>query len=577
MSNTEIIRLLGEMVTLLRIDEGNPQAFRVRAYEKALGAVTDLTTNVVDMSEQDLVGIPAIGKGIARTIRDLVETGTTRRLEKLRLSYPPPLVDLTRIPGLGPKTVLALRDELGVESVTDLRRALAEGKVRHVRGLGVKSEQKMARSIDRLGLHGKDRRTPIGIAVAIADELVADMARVPGVTAVEPCGSLRRFNETVGDVDIVVAARDATAVIDAFFHHPLAAEVVAGGESKAAILIRGGLQVDLRVVAPHQFGAAVVYFTGSKGHNIQLRQRAADRGLLLNEYALADVNGGVVLENGDEDDIYRALGLAWIPPPLREGRDEVELASRGDLPDVVGAHDLRGDLHFHTDWSGDGRASMETMLAAASDAGWEYVAVTDHGENLAINGLSRHRMLAQRDRLRTFGKIHTGMALLHGCELNVGPDGSVDYDQGFLSGFDWCVASIHSHFDLPADVQTARLAAAMRHPSVRAVGHLSGRKLGRRPGIEFDVDMILDTAEDTRCVIEINGSIDRLDATREVMRRARHRDVLFTIATDAHHPSDLVRHRYGVLYAQGGWVEAERVVNTWPQERFLDWLRYGSA
>ncbi len=570
-TNAELARIMGELAQLTKLEDGSPQSFRVRAYEKAVQALRDLTEPAVTMSAAELTAVSGIGKSIAAKLREYVDTGSLAKLDELREKFPPAFVELTRIPGLGPKTLALLRSELGVENLADLRSAVEQQRLRDVRGLGAKTEENVARAIERLGLHGKERRTPVGVALAVASEIAAGLRDVPGVERVQHCGSLRRFRDTVADVDIVVAATDAAPVMERFVGLSLAAEVAAHGETKSVIHTRDGLQVDLRVVTPGEFGAAVLYFTGSKQHNIELRQRALQRGWTLNEYALSDAETGEVIAAVDEEDVYRALDLAFVPPSLREGRGEIDLAARDELPRLITGEDLRGDLHVHTTLSGDGRSPLEAMVAAAASRGLEYIAFTEHGEDLAVNGVSRAGMRARRKELRTLQERYPDLRLLYGCELNIGPDGTLDYDLDFRLEFDWCVASVHSYFDLEPARQTARLVAAMQDPAVGAIGHLSGRKIGRRPGIEFDADMVLAAAEHTGTAIEVNGAIDRLDATEEVLRLTRDTGVRLTISTDSHHVDEYRRAEWGVRHAQRAWVTPDRVVNALPAADFLAW------
>jgi DNA polymerase (family 10) len=391
------------------------------------------------------------------------------------------------------------------------------------------------------------------------------------VEAAVPCGSIRRFSETVGDIDIVVATTEPAQVSAFVLGLPEVHEVIGSGDTKTSFLTREGMQVDVRTVGPDQLGSALLYFTGSKAHNIALRQRAIDRGWLLSEYGLFEEDR--VVASQTEESVYEALEMAFVPPPLREGSGEVEAAARGDLPSLVERSQIKGDLHYHSDRSGDGRSSLEEMVQAAIARGFEYVAFTDHGEDLAINGSSREVMLAHRDRIRELQVGYPQIRLLFGCELNIGSDGGLDYDPDFRLEFDYCVASIHSHFDLSRDRQTARVLTALGDPSVNAIGHLTGRYIGRRPGVDLDVEVILEALEVTGVALEINGALDRLDASSEVARQAMARGVDVVIDTDSHHTSDLVRMDYGVAYAQRGWVTSDRVVNTRPVGEFMEWVQ----
>ncbi|HEX9854927.1 MAG TPA: DNA polymerase/3'-5' exonuclease PolX [Acidimicrobiia bacterium] len=571
--NGEVARLLYEYTDLLKLEEGSPQAFRVRAYERAAAAVRDAKVDVAGLSLAELQRIDGIGKSTAEKILEYVATGSMAGLEKLRAKYPPGFVELTRIPGVGPKTVLLLRDELGIDSVDRLRDAIEAGSLADLPRLGAKSQEKIAKAIERMGLHGKDRRTPIIQALGVALEIVAHLERLPAAKHVTYCGSLRRFRDTIGDVDILVAATSAAPVMDAFTSMPMARQVVAKGETKASILTAGDLQVDLRVVAPSEFGAATLYFTGSKEHNIALRQRAIERGWILNEYALADAETEEVVASKTEKAIYAALGLPLIAPELREGWGEIEAAEAGTLPRPVEEKDIRGDLHVHSTWSGDGRSSLEDMVAEAARRGLEYIAITEHGENLAINGLSRDEVRSEREVIAGLRRLHPQLTILHGAELNIGPDGSLDYDDEFLMEFDFCVASVHSAFDLSESEQTDRVLRAIAHPAVNVVGHLTGRRIGKRPGIEVDIEAVYGAASDTGTGLEINCHLDRLDVPSDLLRLARDRDdVTFVISTDSHHTKEFGNVAWGVRNARRGWVAKARIANTWPRDRFLRWV-----
>ena len=572
-SNQDVARLLREYADLLKLEEGSAQSFRVRAYDRAVDAVRELDRDVADMSLAELQKVDGIGASSAKKIREYVETGTITSLEDLRATYPRDLVALTRIPGMGPKTVIQVRTQLGVENLDDLKAAIAAERLRELPGMGAKSEEKIGRAIERLGLHGKDRRTPILTALTVAAGIIDRLERLDEVVKIEYCGSLRRFRDTIGDVDILVASRRAGPIMDAFVALPEVEEVIGRGDTKSSVVTSSGLQVDLRVVAPGEFGAAMLYFTGSKSHNIALRQLAIDRGWLLNEYALSDASSGGVVAARTENAIYKALGLRYIAPELREGIGEVEAAARNGLPDLVEEGHIRGDLHVHSTWSGDGRSSLADMVAAAAERGLEYIAITEHGEDLAINGLSRDQVRAEREAIAALAEAYPDLTILHGAELNIGPDGGLDYDDDFLMEFDWCVASVHSHFDLDPARQTARLLRAVAHPAVSVIGHLTGRRIGRRPGIEVDADAIFAAAAENGTAVEINSHLDRLDVPADLLRRARAVEGLrFVISTDAHHVGEFANLQWGVANARRGWIERSAVANTLPRERFVRWL-----
>jgi len=568
-SRFEHLRTLAELAKLTALDEGSPQAFRVRAYENAIQGVEGFGWELTGLSKSALTKIKGVGPSTADKILEFEATGHVAKLDALREKYPPPFVELTKIPGLGPKTLKVIRSELGVEDIESLREAIADEKLRELPGLGKTSEEKIGKAIERLGLHGKDRRTPLVEAMPLARSLTRRLRDLPTVVDAVPCGSIRRFAETIGDIDIVVATEDPASVSGFVVELPEVEEIIGSGDTKTSFLTREGMQVDVRTVRPDQLGSALVYFTGSKAHNIALRQVALTKNWLLSEYGLFD--GDDVVASETEADVYEALGLEFVPPPMREATGEVE-AARDALPDVVTREQIKGDLHYHSDRSGDGRSTLEEMIEAARGAGYEYIAFTDHGEDLAINGSSREEMLAHRDAIRSLQTENPDMTILFGCELNIGADGDLDYDPDFRLEFDYCVASIHSHFDLSQDNQTARILRALQDPSVNAIGHLSGRYVGRRPGVELDVDVILEALELTGVALEINGALDRLDATTDVTRKAMARDVSFVIDTDSHHTKELVRMDYGVSYAQRAWVTNDRVVNTWSRDNFTDWV-----
>jgi len=587
--------MLDELIQLTILDEESPQSFKVRAYEKAKAALENHPEDFTSLSVSQLTKIPGVGKATATKVRELLDAGSVAKLETLRAQYPPEFARLSRIPGLGPKTLKLVRGQLGVEDLDGLKAAIDAQQLRTLPRMGATSEAKIGRAIERLGLTGKHDRAPAADAFPVAEQVAAALRALPSVTDVLVCGSLRRMAETVGDVDITVAATEPTKVLPTIGEQPSklgveVREVLAAGDTKMSVLTAGGLQIDIRVVDPSHFGATTLYFTGSKAHNVALRQRAIDRGLLLNEYGLSPASDpqptGVpqpeqptqtpptssALAASTEAEIYAALDLAYIPAPMREATGEVEAAADGTLPTVVQRRDIRGDLHYHTDRSGDGRSSLADMVAEAASHQLEYLAITDHGEDLAINGSNRLEMLAHRDAIRQLQPQYPAMTLLYGCELNIGPEGGLDYDAEFRASFDYTVASVHSHFDLPVRAQTARMVAAIADPTVDSIGHLTGRYIGRRPGIEIDIDIVLEALYRFDVALEINGSLHRLDAGADVVRRAVRRGVKLVINTDSHHTSELGRMEYGVLTAQRGWAPRDLVINTWPRDRFLRWV-----
>jgi DNA polymerase (family 10) len=565
----DVLDMLHELAELTMLDEGDPQSFRVRAYESAAHAIQQQATDLGRLTAKDLQKIEGIGQSTADKIRELLDGGKVAKLEALREKHPPSVVALLRIQGLGPKAVKKLRAELGVESIDDLRKALAEQKLRALKGFGAKSEEKLAQSLARMDAQGSIARTPISVALPLAMRVVARVLEVPGVTHASPCGSLRRFSETVGDVDIVVAASDPAPVMEAFVGMSVVDRVLVRGDGKTSVVTRRGTQIDLRVVLAHQLGAATLYFTGSKGHNIKLRQRALTRGWTLNEYALSEIEGGKVIASETEEQIYAELGLPWIPPVLREDCGEIEAAERGELPGKVGS--VLGDFHVHTTVSGDGQSSLEEVVAAARARGYRVLAITDHAEG-TLSGVSREVMLEQREKIRAMqATLGDSLRLLHGVELNIGPQGQLDYDAELRQSFDFCLASVHDHFDLDRAAQTARVVAAMNDPSVRMIGHLSARMIGGRPPIDLDLDAVFAAAEATGTALEINGALPRLDLSAEALRRGRERAVTFVLTSDAHHESELDRVLNAAKNAERAWIDPSRIVNATSPERLLAW------
>ncbi|HVL99302.1 MAG TPA: DNA polymerase/3'-5' exonuclease PolX [Egibacteraceae bacterium] len=557
-TNEDVAARFAEIATLLRLRGDDP--FRVRAYERAAATIGAAAVDLSTLEPAEIARLKGIGTSTAKKITEYLRTGTIGMLEELRGDIPAGLLELIRVPGLGPKTARLLHDELGIDSVERLRAALDAQALRDLPGLGAKTEENLRESLARMGVKDSDR-VPAADAIAVAEELVARLREVPGVTDAAYAGSLRRMRETVGDIDVLAASEDPGAVHATLRDSPLVVKVLAAGEKKTSVLTVRGLQADLRVVEPAAWGAALVYFTGSKAHNVRIRERAVRRGLTVNEYGVFDRETGERVAGSSEAEVYAALGMVEVPPPLREDTGEVEAAVAGELPRVVTIADVRGDLHGHSDWSGDGKASLVEMLDAAAARGYAYWAVTDHAEDLSINGLSRERMLAQRAEIARLADRYPTMRILHGAELNIAIDGGLDYDPEFLLGFDFTVASVHSLLRRPPAEQTARILAAMENPAVNVIGHPTGRKIGVRPGYEVDFDAIVGAAVETGTALEVNASPRRLDLGGDLVRRAVQAGAQLAISCDAHSVGDLTSLRYGVATAQRGWATPGDVLN----------------
>ncbi|WP_405007568.1 DNA polymerase/3'-5' exonuclease PolX [Kitasatospora purpeofusca] len=566
--NDKVRELLQEYADLISITGGD--AFRARAYEKAARAVGGHPVDIDGLNVKGLQQIPGVGRSTAEKIAEYLTDGRIEALETLRAEIPTGVRAMMSVPGVGPKRALALYRDLGIASVDELAEAVRADRLSEVPGLGERSGEKILHGIELIRQSGG--RTLLDAATALADRIVATLAAVPGCTRCAYAGSLRRMRETVGDIDILATAEDSAPLMAALTTLPYTAEVIGTGPTKTSIRTTDGIQVDLRVVPEEDWGAALVYFTGSKAHNIKLRTMAVRAGLKLSEYGLFDAEGGEKIVSASEDEVYAALGLPWIAPPLREDRGEIEAALRGELPELVAEADLRGDLHTHTDLT-DGLATLEEMIDTAAARGYAYYAVTDHAPDLVMQRMTDEKMLAQREQLRELAGRHRRMRLLHGTELNIGPDGTVDWPAEFLSGFDVCVASVHSHFGADRDAQTRRLIRACENPHVHVIGHLTTRRIGRRGPIDVDLDAVFAAAARTGTAIEINSSPQRLDLRDEDVLRAKRHGVKFSIDSDAHATPHLAYPRYGIGTAQRAWLTAEDVINTWPWQRLKRFLR----
>lgn len=572
-TKADILDMFHELSELTILEEGDPASFRVRAYESAARAVDAYAGDITALTAAKLQALEGIGKSSAGKIRELLDTGKVDKLEDLRKKHPPAIVALLSIPGLGPKAVNRLRKELGVQGLDDLKRVIAEHKLRDLKGFGQKSEDKIAQALARMQKQGTQGRTPISVALPLAERILATIKGIAGVRAAAYCGSLRRFAETIGDLDFLVAADDPARVMDTVVALSMVDQVLGRGETKTSVVTRRGLQIDVRVVKEEELGAALMYFTGSKAHNVKMRQRALARGLTLNEYALTEIATGKVVAARTEEEVYAALGLPWIPPHLREDTGEIELAEQNALPAPVPR--ILGDFHVHTTVSGDGKSSLEEQIAAARARGVKVLAITEHAEG-TVSGVDRAALLAQREKIAALrAELGDALVLLHGVELNIGPEGQLDYDAEFRRGFDFCLASIHDHFDLPQAAQTARVVAAMRDPDVRMIGHLTARMIGARPGVDLDYDAIFAAAEETGTALEINGGLPRLDLPVDVVRRARDRKIDFVLCSDAHHTSELDRVENAAKVAEKAWLPVDKIVNTWEPARLAAWARGG--
>ncbi|MGZ4104805.1 MAG: DNA polymerase/3'-5' exonuclease PolX [Actinomycetota bacterium] len=566
-TNEEVEELLGEWAELLQVTGAD--AYRVRAYEKAARSIGGYSKDLRDLDDKEILAIPNVGKHMLERIREYLETGTAHELEDLREMVPAGMRELLRVPGFGPKKAILVHNELGVSSLSELAAAAEAHKLQGIKGFGVKTEENILKGIRNY--REQEERIPVDQALESAQRIIASLQEVSSIDEIAYAGSLRRMRETIGDLDILVAASDPEPVMDAFVGMARVARVLAKGSTKSTVVTRRGIQVDLRVVPHDAWGAALIYFTGSKAPNIKIREIAVKKGLKLSEWGLFLAKDSSTIAARTEEEVYEALGLPWIPPTMREDRGEVEAAIAGTLVTPVEQHDLRGDLHTHTDLT-DGLAPLEEMVAAAAARGYSYYAVTDHAENLSMTGMARAAVLEQRGRIAKLQKQYPKMTLLHGCELNIAKDGSVDYDPEFLSEFDVLVASVHSYFRLSRDEQTTRLVTAMENPLVNVIGHPSGRLIGRREAIDFDFEAVCEAAKRTGTALEVNSFPDRLDLRDDHVRWAIERGVTLSIDTDSHAPKHMDNIRYGIATAQRGWARKADVLNTRTEKQLRDFI-----
>ena len=569
-ANDAVEAMLIEYADLLSILFDDP--YKPRAYEKAARAVGGYPVDLEGKDLPEILKIPSVGRSIGEKIEEFLTSGAMAELESLREKIPPGVRDMMSIPGLGPKKAMVLYQELGVGSVDELVAAIEEDRVAALPRFGAKTQENIARGIAQLQSAGG--RVKIDLALGVAEVFLDVLSSLPQSHRVAYAGSLRRMKETIGDVDLLVAGSDALPVMDAFVAHPSVSRVLAQGDAKSSIVTELGLQVDLRVVPEAAWGAAMIYFTGSKAHNIRIREMAVRAGLKLNEYGLFDAKSGELLAAETEEDVYGRLGMAFIEPTLREDRGEVEAALAGELPKLLTEKDLQGDLHTHTNLT-DGLASLEDMVGRAAALGYRYFAITDHAPNLFMQQMTDAKILAQRARVEKLQSKYPKMTLLHGTELNIDPDGNVDWEGDFLAGFDLTVASVHSHFNQSRAEMTARVLRAIENPYVNIIGHLTTRQIGKRPPVDLDLEAVFEAAGRTGTALEINSHPDRLDLSDEQVLWARRHGVRFAVDTDAHAVPHLDHRRFGVGVAQRGWLTKDDVINAWPLRKLQRFLAEG--
>ena len=555
--NADIAAVFEEIADLLEIQGANP--FRIRAYRNAARTVGELSRDVPPLVAQG-AHLPGIGADLAAKIAEIAATGHCGLLDRLQQELPPAVTELLKIPGLGPRRVKALYHDLDVQTVEQLRRAAADGRIRALPGFGAKTERNI---LEAATAHAeKKRRFSLGVAAQDAEALRAYLAAAPGVTQVTVAGSFRRMRETVGDLDLLVETKSPAAAMQRFTAYDEVAEVLAAGSARASVRLRSGLQVDLRIIAKRSYGAALQYFTGSRAHNIAIRRIAQKRGLKINEYGV--FRGDERIAGETEESVYRAVGMAWIPPELREDRGEIELARTGELPRLVELGDLRGDLHVHTRAT-DGHNTLREMADAAKAAGMEYLAITEHSKRLTVaHGLDADRLARQCEEIDGLNAELRGITLLKGIEVDILEDGSLDLPDAVLRRLDIVVGAVHSKFDLSRARQTERILRAMEHPCFTILAHPTGRLIDERAPYDVDMARVIGAAARRGCFLELNAHPERLDLLDTHCQMAKQAGVLVSIASDAHSTLDFLNLRFGVGQARRGWLEKRDVLNARP-------------
>lgn len=576
MENIEFARLLSETADLMEI--AAEDGFRIRSYRNAASAIEGYPERIATIlhdKSRKVTDIPGIGKGIAGVLEEMEERGTFARREELLEKYPPTALEMLRIQGLGPKTIALLIQEFRISTLDDLKRLAEEQKIRKLPRLGAKLEEKVLRGIEQYRkLAG---RFLLNFAQQTADELSSFLGSIAGVEKVTPAGSFRRSKDTVGDLDLLVTGPGAATALERFATHGKIHELLAKGENKASALFGiEGIQVDVRALPQQHFGAALQYFTGSKEHNVALRQRALRQEMTLNEYGLFTINDNQLVASETEEEIYQKLGLAWIPPEMRENQGEIEVAEKGHLPALLTVEDMRGDLHMHTRES-DGRATLEEMAETARNHGYEYIAITDHSKALAMaNGLNEERTIAFAQRVRAMDQGALGIRVMSGIECDILKDGRMDLDDEALMQLDLVIASVHSHMNLSSEEMTDRYLRCLENPYVKIIGHPTGRVLLHRDAFVYNFELIAAEAAKRGVAMEINASPERLDLHASLIRIAKSKGCRFTISTDAHHPKHMANMQFGVRMARRGWLTRGDVLNALPYDEFRNRLRKSS-
>lgn len=569
MKNFEISNIFNKIADLLEIKGENP--FRIRAYRKAALNVEAIGKDISSMAREEILNVPGIGSDLAAKIEEYLKTGLMDTYEKLKSEIPEGLLTILRVPGLGPKTVGLLYKKYNVTDIGELERLARGHELLKIPGIKDKTETNIIKGIDMLKRDSS--RHPLGRVLPLANEIIRYLSVNAPVERLDIAGSIRRWKETIRDIDILSTSKKPEAVMKVFTHMPGIKDVLMKGPTKSSVLINEGLQVDIRVVEEGSFGSALAYFTGSKAHNIKLREIASKSGLKINEYGVFRARDGKKLGGGSEKDIYEILGLQYVPPELREDTGEIEAASAGALPRLIEIGDMKGDLHIHSNWS-DGNLKLEELVKPSLERGYKYLAVTDHSKGLGVaRGLDEERFAEQKRIIASLNKRLRGFRLLAGVEINIKGDGSLDFDDKTLTGFDIVVASVHSGFKQSKEQITNRIVTAMRNPYVSVIAHPTGRLLGERDAYEVNMEEVLETASETGTAIEINAYPLRLDLSEPYVKAAKLKRVPLVISTDSHNNNQFDNMIFGVSAARRGWLEKKDVLNTYACGKLMKRLK----
>ncbi len=570
LSNREVASMFAAIADMLELKGENRH--RVIAYRRASETIANLTRDLRAVYQEDkLTELPYIGETLAAKIEELMTTGELEFFNRLADEIPPGVVAMVKVPGLGPKRAAQFWKELGITSLEELREAAVAGKLHGLPGMGEKSETKILEGLDALAR--RSDRLRIDQALPVGTRLLTGLLQVEGAIKGDIGGSVRRRRDTIGDIDLLIASENAQPIMDALVATPEVARVLGHGPTKTSVELYSGQQVDLRILPPERYGTLLNYFTGSQAHNIRLRELALKQGLSLNEHAFTPINGGPEILCATEEEVYARLGLPWIPPELREDRGEIEAAQAGRLPNLIRLEDIKGDLQMHTTWS-DGKVSALDMARAAMEHGYEYILITDHSYSLGVvQGLQVEDIPRQRAEIDEANAALGGtFRILHGVEVEIRADGTLDFDNATLAQFDIVQASLHSGLRQPREQVTQRVLNAIRNPYVKIIGHPRGRLIPNREPADLDMEALFAAAREHDVALEINANPHRLDLDDLHARRAVELGIKLTISTDAHRPAELDNMHFGVATAQRGWVTASDVVNTWSLDRVLEWV-----